>query len=94
MSENEDAVFRATVSNIKPGEVFNRPRYQDSRPRSESLRSHESPTRRYLKLIFKDFIKHLKYFISDPPGQELSTGWLKGVRQDHPRHQMTRKAEC
>ena len=46
VSTDDDAVFRATVSNMKPEEVFNHPRCSGSRSRSESLRSHESPTRR------------------------------------------------
>jgi hypothetical protein len=46
VSTHEDAIFRATVSNMKPEEVFNHPRYSGSRSRSESLRSQESPTRR------------------------------------------------
>lgn len=45
-SAEDDAVFRETVSNMKPEEVFNHPRNSASRSRSQSLRSHESPTRR------------------------------------------------
>ena len=46
VSTDDDAVFRATVSNMKPEEVFNHPRCSGSKSRSESSRSHESPTRR------------------------------------------------
>jgi len=46
ISGDDDAIFRATVSNMKPEQVFNHPRHSGSRSRSESLRSQESPTRR------------------------------------------------
>ena len=42
LTENGKAEFRATVSNMKPDQVFN----YKSRSRNHSLRSQESPSRR------------------------------------------------
>ena len=42
LTEDGKAEFRATVSNMKPDQVFN----YKSRSRNHSLRSQESPSRR------------------------------------------------
>ena len=66
ISGDDDAIFRATVSNMKPEQVFNHPRHSGSRSRSESLRSQESPTRRYSECV--QLCVYYSYII-DPPGQ-------------------------